>query len=111
MMIEAVVTGQGLPLNITQNSPERLYLLIKKTEVHGFPIKDGEQMPITIVIGGIEYSGELSRRANLPSIFLKSKLWGQDGIVHQQTNLLLNNGLSKNQRVQLSVNGNRVALP
>ena len=110
-MIEAIVTGQGLPLNKTKNSPERLYLLIKKTTEHGLPIKDGEQMSITIVIGGIEYSGELSRRSNFHSIFLKSRLRNQEGMVHQQTHLLLNNGFSKNQRVLLSITGNRIILP
>lgn len=110
-MIEAIVTGQGLPLHKSKiNSPERLYLLIKKSTEHGLPIKDGEQMPITINIGGVEYRGELSRRANLHSIFLKSRLWDQEGKVYQQTHLLMDHGFSKNQRVQLTVNESRFVL-
>jgi hypothetical protein len=91
-MITAIVNGNG---TFYKDGTERLYLHVNKNEGHGLPYKDDEQVPITLVVGGTEYSGRLGARSDYPYIYVATELCDLNGVAHKQTQVLHARGLSK----------------
>lgn len=106
-MFTAIVNGNG---TFYSDQTERLYLHVNKSEGHGLPYRDGEQVPITLVVGGAEYAGTLGARSDYPYIYVATELRDAQGASHKLTRVLLANGLCKGDRVQLAVAGNRITV-
>lgn len=106
-MFTAIVNGNG---TFYSDKTERLYLHVNKTEGQGLPYQDGQQVPITLVVGGLEYTGTLGARSDYPYIYVATQLRDAAGASHKLTRVLLANGLSKGDRVQLAVAGNRITI-
>jgi hypothetical protein len=91
-MITAIVNGNGA---FYKDGTERLYLHVNKNEGYGLPYRDGEQIPITLVVGGAEYTGTLGARSDYPYIYVATNLRDARGVSHKQTQAFHAHGLSK----------------
>jgi hypothetical protein len=107
IIITAVVSGNG---TFYKGGAERLYLHINKNERHGLPACDGTRVPITLVVSGVEYCGQLGSRSDYPYISVLTNLTDASGKNYKLTYVLLNSGLTKGKRAQLSVAGNRIVV-
>lgn len=105
-MFTAIVTGNG---NYLKGGIERLYLHINKTASAGLPWRVG-RVPVTLVIGETEYTGELCARSDYPYLYVGSQLRDARGDSHKLTHLLLANEFCKKDRVRILVEGSRLTV-
>lgn len=105
-MFTAIVNGNGTFL---KGGIERLYLHINKTAGAGLPWRVG-RVPVILVIGGTEYTGELCARSDYPYLYVGSQLRDAHGVLHKLTHILLANEFCKKDRARILVDGNRLTV-
>lgn len=66
-MVEAIISGNG---NSYSDGLERLYIHFRKKDQHGFPMGDGDQTAVQLVVKGEIYSGLLNAREKYAYLFM-----------------------------------------
>lgn len=105
-MFTAIVNGNG---TFYKGGIERLYLHINKTASAGLPWRVG-RVRATLVIGEMEYSGEICARSDYPYIYVGSQLRDSAGVSHKLTHVLRANGFCKKDRARIEVDGGRLTV-
>ena len=109
VLVEAKVRGLG---QYYPNGKERFEIHIAKTKAIHLGHKIGSQMPVQLQIGCKFYNGELRSTVNNKYLWISAKVYDQEGNRMTLVDALSNNGIVKNQSVELSVgSGNLIVMP
>jgi hypothetical protein len=103
------ITGavRGLATYYT-DGVERLEIHVNKGQIQGLPAKEGQRVPITLIVGGRSYEAGLRSTAECNYIWISPDLTDETGRDTRLAYVLSEAGFVKNQQIELEVSG-RVA--
>lgn len=107
VLVEAKVRGLG---QYYPNGKERFEIHIAKTKAIHLGHLIGSQTPVKLQIGCKFYNGELRSTVNNKYLWISAKVYDQEGNRMTLVDALSNNGIVKNQSVELSIGSGNIRI-
>ena len=103
--LNTMVNGSISLAGYYQDCIPTMVISIKKSDAHGVPYKEGEIVPVSLVVGSITYNARLRSGPNTPHIKISAELINKSGESVRLADVLLGQGFRLKEKVKMNIQG------